>query len=320
MIWGKQVNRVPNIDEIWPQPTLELSNIASFRKIEIAAIENYFSAIYPISYPVLMPSGRSALRLILSHLGLGRTDLVSIPKFSSHCIINSVGLVATPTQEPNSYCKNSIIFHQWGFIRTVASVPGLIEDSADSLIPMGGNLFPNDGRFEIISLPKVFGTFIGGLILCQNKKDADELMKERDASSLLGSMHFYLRVLSQYLPTLYTYWNAAEPSNTLTPSIALKDIWSKIQRHNELIADRQKKIDFLIKNKIRSALKVSTSRLPCCWPIPAKHWPENSSPDQKLIRHIHGATESAQYEKVFPLPIHHQIPIETIKKWLPNKC
>jgi len=306
------------MQEIWPRPKLALSSILSVKVVTHQAIENYFNAIYPNAYTVLMPSGRSALRLILSYLGLKRPNLVSIPKYSSHCIINSVGLVATPIQHSTSEAEQSIVFHQWGFIKHETSTSGLIEDSVDSLIPSEGNLFPNDGRFEIISLPKVFGTLIGGLILCQHQQDAEKLKQYRDDSTVLSRMHFYLRMASQFSPNLYAYWNNVEPSNTLTPMMALRDIWGKIQHLDALIDDRCKKIAFLTDIAIKSALPLPVNRYPCCWPVPVKEWPGNKQPSDKLIRHIHGKKASDQYQKVFPVPIHHQVSMTMLQGWVTN--
>lgn len=306
------------MQEIWPRPKLALSSVLSLKAITTSQIENFFNAIYPNAYAVLMPSGRSALRLILIYLGLKRPDLVSIPKYSSHCIINSVGLVATPIQHFTAETKQSIVFHQWGYIRVIGSMSGIIEDSVDSLIPASGNLFPNDGRFEIISLPKVYGTLIGGLILCQHQRDADKLRQFRDDSNLLSQKHFYLRLAGQFSSRLLAYWNNIEPLNTHTPLIGLRDIWRKIQNFDTLIDDRRKKISLLTEMSIKSALPLPINRYPCCWPIPVKKWPGTNPPSDHLIRHIHGKKTNNQYQRVVPLPIHHEVSIKTIKGWIAN--
>lgn len=309
---------INEITEIWPRAKLAPASVISLKSVNSADIEDFFDDIYPNAYTVLMPSGRSALRLILNYQGLERADLVSVPKYSSHCIINSVGFVATPTQSNKESVKNAIIFHQWGFVRNVISTPNIIEDSVDSLIPPNGNLFPNDGRFEIISLPKVFGTLIGGIILCQNKRDAEELKKLRDANDEFGKLHFYLRCISQFSKRLYMYWNSVEPLNTYIPSLALNDIWKKIQNIGTLIDDRNNKISLLKTMNIKTALPLPVNRYPCCWPVPIKQWPGVTKPDDHIIRHIHGNRHSDQYQKVFPVPIHHQVSINTLNDWLVN--
>lgn len=301
---------------IWPRPDLALSSLLSLKAINHSAIEDFFDAIYPKTYSVIMPSGRSALRLILNYSGFKRPDVVAIPKYSSHCIINSVGTVATPIQNIDDETTPSIIFHQWGFIREEPKLSVLIEDSVDSLIPKGGNVFPNDGRFEIISLTKVFGTLIGALVLCQNRRDAAKLKQHRDRANVLGQMHFYLRLASQVSSKLYTYWNNTEPLNTLIPSIALRDIWQKIHFLDDLIDDRCKKIAILNDMSLKPALPLTSGRYPCCWPIPVKKWPGADQPTDQMIRHIHGKKAGDQYQKVFPLPIHHQVSIATLKKWI----
>ena len=51
----------------------------------------------------------------------------------------------------------------------------LIEDSADSLYLQNTELFKGNGKFEIWSLPKILGTFSGGVLLCKNIKDYHEI-------------------------------------------------------------------------------------------------------------------------------------------------
>jgi putative PLP-dependent aminotransferase (TIGR04422 family) len=308
------------MQEIWPRPKLAISSLLSLKEITHSAIEEFFEEVYPDTYAVIMPSGRSALRLILNYLGFKRPDVVAIPKYSSHCIINSVGMVATPIQDICDKTIQSIIFHQWGFIRKEPKLSVLIEDSVDSLIPKGGNVFPNDGRFEIISLTKVFGTLIGGLILCQNQHDAAKLKQLRDSTDELGQMHFYLRIASQVSPKLYTYWNNVEPLNTLIPSIGLRDIWDKIRCLDDLIDDRCKKIAVLKDMSLNLALPLPHGRYPCCWPISVKKWPGTNQPTDQIIRHIHGKKVGDRYQQVLPLPIHQQVSIVTIKKWIANGC
>jgi putative PLP-dependent aminotransferase (TIGR04422 family) len=304
------------IQEIWPRPKLALSSLLPFKEITHSTIEEFFEEVYPNTYAVIMPSGRSALRLILHYSGLKRSDFFAIPKYSSHCIINSVGMVATPIQHIHDKTTQSIIFHQWGFTRKEPTLSVLIEDSVDSLIPKGGNVFPNDGRFEIISLTKVFGTFIGGLILCQNQHDATKLKQQRDSTNILGQMHFYLRMAGQISPKLYTYWNNAEPLNTLIPTIGLRDIWDKIRCLDELIDDRCKKIAALNDLSLNLALPLPCGRFPCCWPISVKKWLGANQPTDQIIRHIHGKKGGDSYQQVLPLPIHQQVSIATIKKWI----
>ena len=186
----------------------------------------------------------------------------------------------------------------------------------DSLIPKGGNIFPNDGRFEIISLTKVFGTLIGGLILCQSRQDAIKLKQQRDSANFLGRMHFYLRIASQISPKLYTYWSNAEPLNTFIPSIGIRDIWIKIQYLDELIDDRCKKIDALNDMSLNPALPLPHGRYPCCWPISVDELPNANQLKGQTIRHIHGKKGGDSYQKVLPLPIHQQVSLATIKKWI----
>ena len=44
----------------------------------------------------IFPSARQALTFAISKVGLSRHSLIAIPEWSSHCVISSVGEIATP--------------------------------------------------------------------------------------------------------------------------------------------------------------------------------------------------------------------------------
>ncbi len=300
--------------KIWPKPQIFLSDFLSGMPKLYENIEGFFNDLYPNAHSVLTPSGRSALTMIIRHLGMTRRDHVLIPPYSSHCVINSIGYVSTPTPMESPNIKSSLVFHQWGYPQMSKTDHLVIEDSVDSLIPKGGSLFPNDGLFEILSLPKIFGCLIGGIILCQNADDAEALKKIRDnTQSDLGISHFFLRVLGQSRPKLYDYWNTVEPQNGRIPSSALKNIWRRLMMMDALISDRIKKIKLLESSKLKPVSPMPDGRYPACWPIATNQPSVEKSLPKDIIRHF---PTPKGLQQVYPLPLHNQISVNAINIWL----
>ena len=63
---------------LWPEPQFSLTDLMMGSVPSITEIEKFFEDIYPNTYAVLMPSGRSCISLILQYLEIKRPDLVYI--------------------------------------------------------------------------------------------------------------------------------------------------------------------------------------------------------------------------------------------------
>lgn len=299
--------------QIWPTPEFSLTDLMGASAPSIATIEGFFEDLYPQAYAVLMPSGRAALHIIIQQLELSRANHVYIPAFASHCVINAVGFLATPCPDFTAKTDASIVFHQWGFPQKSTRPDVIIEDSVDSLIPAGGAIFPNDGRFEILSLPKIFGCLTGGIILCQRNDDAQKLKAMRDQRQELKSSHFMLRVLSQKWPHLYQYWNTVEPLNGYLSPAARRNIFKHVKNIDRIITDRQEKLDMINATSLKTVVGLPKGRFPSCYPVRMKNpdqiplmFPKNS------IRHF--PLSEQRLAKVLPIPLHHQISLSTLKQ------
>lgn len=301
--------------DLWPKARFSLWDLAR-PKSSIAEIEEFFSDRYGGTPAVLAPSGRSALNLGLSYLGLSRPDEVWIPPFSSHCVINAVGYSCTPTTVLDHRLKAAICFHQWGFPKKIETSAPIIEDSVDSLITSTQGLFPNDGRFEILSLSKIFGSICGGIILCQKEKDAHALRRMRECQKGFGNMHFALRVVGQASKTAYSYWNAAEPLNRATPSALTANIWKYLQRLDSIIADRLEKLEYLQDASISLAAPIGKDRLPVCWPVSVKSASFESAMPPEVKRFMLPSSGANELKQVYPIPIHQDVALSSIRSWI----
>src|SRR6266536_2705476 len=112
-------------------------------------IESRLNRHYPGADAVLFSSARAGFSAVLEALPLNRSDLVWCPAFSSHCVLEAVARVATPTTIAAAHVKAALVYHQWGFVHTHDwdSHVAVTEDSVDSLMLPGTNLFACGGRF-----------------------------------------------------------------------------------------------------------------------------------------------------------------------------
>lgn len=118
----------------------------------------------------LLPSGRAALSLILKFVGANRSHVVFSPKWSSSCVWECIGLRANPTVSFSPEPDIILAVHKWGFrsdfLETHSGL--LIEDSVDSLFADGNELFSLGSDFDIVSLPKVIGSYSGAIVFSRN--------------------------------------------------------------------------------------------------------------------------------------------------------
>jgi len=298
--------------DIWPKAKMSVSDFVGLRSSH-RIIEDFFEQRYDGVSAVLMPSGRSALHLILKSLGLSRPDQIWIPQFSSHCVINTVGYVGTPVRDLSGDVKAAVCFHQWGFPKKIPTSATVIEDSVDSLITSSAGLFPNDGRFEVLSLTKIFGAIAGGIILCQNKGDAEELRRARVSKGGPGWPHFALGLLGRFNATSHAYWSTVEPLNRYTPLPMINSIWTAIQSMDRIIEDRRKKIAYLQKTFGAPIAPLGESRLPVCWPVDLEDNRLMVNLPRSAARFMLPARGEDELRQVFLIPINHQVSLSLIE-------
>ena len=296
---------------LWPSGQIDLIKDFPYHKIAKEDVEEEFKKIYGKEvFPVLFPSARSAIVSTLTLVGCRRNDYVWTMPYSSHCVLSAVSLVATPCPKITDDLKGCLVFHQWGipFYTNMSDI--VIEDSADSLCISSSSLFVNDGRFEIFSLPKIIGSFIGGITLCKDKKDADGLKKIRDENDF-GITQLMLKLLSNKFKICTTYWSNSEMHNGGIPKIALNNIVRSLKLRDDIINDRKDRIS-KIEKIFKLDYKLNDDRLPSCWPLP---YLENR---EKILSKYHveiGARNILANQKIsnlksskcLPVPLHWQM-------------
>lgn len=299
---------------LWPEGRLHRG--ALLRSAGMEQVEAALAQTYPGTHPVLFSSARAALSAALESLGLRRSDLIWCPPFSSHCVLEAVARVGTPTPTAQSYHAAAIVFHQWGYTHSWSGGGWIIEDAADSLIPPGTMNFPNDGAFQIVSLPKVFSCAAGGAAFCRAGEDAERLRRLRDARPGRGWLQFLLRMAMTHSGAALRYWQGVEAGNGRLPGLACADILFALERIEAIVEDRREKL-ILARQLAPSWLRVPEDRLPCVMPL------EHSGTAAKQLRlagmstdprHFNRGQDATQPDlvKVLPLPIHQQISFEVL--------
>ena len=298
---------------LWPEGSYRVRSLRRIASATAGDIERALNAMFPGSgHPVAVSSGRAGLAMILQIVGLRRPDLVQVPAYASHCVLEAVSRLATPLPAGIRMRHAArIIYHQWGYVQQYpeTDVP-TIEDACDTLCEPGAPLFPLRGRFEIWSLPKILGCSSGGIVWCRDSADADMLRKVRETRRGGAWIQWLLRVFGKASPALAEYWAGREAACGALAAPGAADLLASMECWTRLYAERQKRLA-LLDPYVPAWLPRSVMRMPCVVPL------EFPLPEDRLrqigidagVRHFErrlsdGATKLVP---VVPLPIHQDV-------------
>lgn len=283
----------------------------SKRKALRSALEDFFSTYFQHEC-VLAPSARAAISLILKAEGYGRAQSVFASPWSSHCVWSAVTPYSRPVSSFDEKPNAVIAVHKFGILSKFKSpYSGLIiEDSCDSLITSPSALFPNEGKYEIVSLPKVTGIAFGGLIICKDKNSSLALKKMSSTYSDFNEFCAKLRWNHpKNNPSLH--WDDIEHKNFSISYAALKNMeenLEKIQSNRKTIESRVANIK---ESKIPSSWisqwerKIGSARLAPNFLVPQEIL--KSNPSKKLMArkvNFSGFIEAPEYKSYVLLPLH----------------
>lgn len=302
----------PKVFSIWPEANFSKSSLLKPFGKTSRVIEDIFDGYYPDVFSVLFPSARAGLSAIFM-LHLSRDNYVWIPPFASHCIISSVGLAATPTPFMNNQVDATLVFHQWGYVHKPETRGFIIEDSVDTLIERNGHVFPNDGRYELLSLPKIFGSMFGGIVLCQNYEDAEALRRIREERSILKWQHVLNKLRSNHSQACLINWNQAEPENGFLPAVICEDIYRKIIFLDRMVINRKKSLDKIKRFKLKTFGKISETRFPTCLALDVNKIKIDSVDTKPYERHFSLKQDFKFMTKVLPIAMHKDVNLSMIE-------
>ena len=302
--------------DIWPNFNLEYKH---FNYHSIKSVERAISKKFNYPHVVFLSSGRSSIVSCFKSLNFKRFDKIGYAPYANACIFRTLGEVSTPVPSNinGTSLKGQLIYHQWGYVQKTKLKSIIVEDSIDSLIVDKKGLFPNDGRYEIVSLSKLLRLPYGAIVFCKNKLLKDKLVNVRNNNKSISSIQFYLKIMSKYSSIAKKYWHHLETLNSY-PGNKLNDlIIKRIENYDNLIDDRNKKLE-LIKKFV--TIKISNHRLPIIVPLDINKKKIDKIKKMKKFfnyyRHynINENSNDWKLKKFFPLPIHQDIDISTIKK------
>lgn len=167
---------------LWPHTKINNKELSFSPSI----IEELFNEIYNPYQVVYVSRGRVAISLIQQIEGIQRKQLTFIQPYSSHCVISAVGEFSAPSTIHPDSCDFHIVYHQFGHKNIVDKKlynNVLIEDSVDSIILSNeeNELFPNNGKYAIVSLSKIMNLPFGSIVICKYQEDAKKLIEHRNS-------------------------------------------------------------------------------------------------------------------------------------------
>ena len=306
---------------LWPVGAYRFHALSRTVAASAVEVEDALSSLFPATgHAVAVSSGRAGLALALTTIGLKRPDLVEVPPYASHCVLDAVSRIATPLASGAEGARAAcVIYHQWGYVQARA-LPSteIIEDACDSLCRPGTKLFPLRGRFELWSLPKILGCASGGVVWCHRGEDAETLRRLRDSRREAARMQFTLRLLGRRFPSLLDYWAGRETLCGHLTRPAAADVLEAFSRWSELAAEREARFA-MFGPYLPTWLSRSNERLPCVVPIhyesrldAALHGIGIQIGRRHLERvHVDGRVELVP---VLPVPIHQGVPLPLLEQ------
>ncbi len=300
--------------DIWPSPQFNLKSFITPKRISPSEFEHLLQRKFQTQkVPVLVSSGRVGLALCLLASNLSRINHVRLFDFASTCVISSVSNVVTPIC--SGYGDNKlpqIIYHQWGNLVQENIDNVIVEDAIDSFCLPGAQLSPLGAKFEVWSLPKIFGSLVGGIVWCDNYHSSELVRRYRDNRREFTSLRWLIRLLSINYPSLVKIWFALENYGGPVPELALSHINSIFEMWDNIAFEREKRL-----NVINSIFSVEhfykNRRYPTAVPLLLTDKQEEKLRSSDIdYRLLHYPNKNFQYTRVLPLPVHQDFPIDDL--------
>lgn len=300
----------------WPRARkneISRSNLDISREALVNKIETRLAEILGFEV-ILTPSARSAISQGVAEIGLDKSKTTYLPRWSSNCLVSAVSANSGLTN-CGTGCEATIINHMWGWTHTTKSKAKiLIDDACDSLYSENF-LFTKSATFGVVSLPKIVGSFSGGLLILNPDTETSlrNLRKNQHHNTKLGewqSIQKQRDVLGSRDAGDFSSWQEHEPKNTFLPEMDLHNIWARVQEYRacfEILQEREQisrvRIPFTPRrdSRIGPVLRYDTEN---------QRQIQNFLEAGFMVRHYDLKCENGeedQFGKVIVFPIHHSI-------------
>ena len=234
----------------WPKPKLSSIINLSYNK-KRSDVEDILAKYFPSALPIVFSSGRSAIFFCLLYNKLNRNNIIEYFPYANECIISSISQISNPVPL-NHVIKSDfkISYHHWGYPIKIKYHKNIIEDSADSLYIKNSNLFTGNGDFEIWSLPKILGTYSGGILWCRNVDDYNNIQKLliNYKSSLLSA---YAKIFAHKSNFLLNLWRSQCFTNLVPTKMQINEMYKAVINWNYYIDKVSNNIETVSSNNRR---------------------------------------------------------------------
>lgn len=282
----------------------------------IRAIEDSFERRVGC-HAVLFPSARSGLSMILRLHRIGRMHTVHAPRWCSYCVWALIGRYANPTVGFDEPPDVLLPVHRWAQVSRLsraARPPLVVEDSVDSLFVDGRSLFPNGGRYEVLSLPKIVASYCGGVVLTREAAAAEALRGTRSDGAGLAAHQSYLKYLwaagRATRETRFQDWSSTDWNNTGFDENALAHIEARVRLYDEHAAVLRRRLDRALAARpgLAKHVDTSTGRLPPVIAIPLDACEPIADLSRWMLRRKNcGSIDRPDYRQSCLLPLHVSI-------------
>ena len=215
-----------------------------------------------------------------------------------------------------------IAVHKWGQVEKYSTTRTelIIEDSVDSLCTSPSTLFPNDGTYEIFSLPKIIGSYSGGLIVTKHEELAREIRNLRCDREELSLHQARLRLDSAWKRQgQFQDWSHLEYQNTMLEVNSLRNITACLNNFEINRDTIRMRLDQIMHEKeLEVMLSGDPDRLPPVACVPRSSVDLRDEDLEKfMVRHknVSGRLDRPQFEKVILLPLHFGVSDERFKEF-----
>lgn len=292
----------------WPKPEVRSGAAVVDADASRQKVEAFFTGLF--GHPTLLvPSGRAAISLALRAHGVNRSQLLIAPRWSSHCVWDTVSHYANPSAAFDSSADVALVVHKWGHQHGLpAGFTGVvIEDSVDSLIAGPGGLFPSGGSFEVISLPKVLGTFSGGLLVCRSEAEWEKALTARASDEALSLRQDELKLACVRDEGRIREWYPYDWENFQLGPNGLADVVEALKTYPHLLESVRQRHRRALKSHLRSRVLSNPKQHPDRFPtvLPLRTTGKTLLPEYHFAVDFQGV--GGAYQKVQGLPLHHGV-------------
>ena len=285
--------------------------------IKIKKIESFFQKKYKSKFALLLPSGRAAINSILRYYQIDRSKITNVPLWTSTCLLHAVTAI-TNVSVKNKNANCNIIVHKWGntykINKRTFKDQILIDDSADSFPTKEFRPYENSSNFEILSLPKLIGSFSGGIILTSKENFYKYIKKIQTKNLVYASQQSERKFKSSFIDQNNLDWRFYESYNTSVDFNSVENVFKCLfnyKLNKDIILRRTKLVKKCFKNIMNDKKRIG----PCLIFNFNKYKKFRNYLEVKNFDFSKKANRE-NYKKCLIMPIHFGIPEKVFLKKL----